>query len=161
VDRGPGVVLGYFVMGTISDGTARIIIGAIIVSLCALGVLAKVPGQPIAGNGRNLALVPSRQRSASSPASITVVANAAGPLMSILPGCHAPAENAVRGHRVRVFHGAHRSKAPFMVKLGLITPQSFEFNLALAPAVFLGALAGRWLLIRHQSAAVSRISCWA
>jgi uncharacterized membrane protein YfcA len=35
-----------------------------------------------------------------------------------------------------------------MVKLGLITPQSVEFNLALAPAVFLGALAGRWLLIR-------------
>ena len=36
----------------------------------------------------------------------------------------------------------------FMVKLGLITPQSFGFNLALAPAVFVGALAGRWLLIR-------------
>jgi uncharacterized membrane protein YfcA len=39
-------------------------------------------------------------------------------------------------------------KVPFMVKLGLITPQSFEFNLILAPAVLLGALAGRWLLIR-------------
>jgi uncharacterized membrane protein YfcA len=35
-----------------------------------------------------------------------------------------------------------------MVKLGLITPQSFEFNLALAPAVLLGAFAGRWLLMR-------------
>jgi uncharacterized membrane protein YfcA len=39
-------------------------------------------------------------------------------------------------------------KVPFMVKLGLITPQSFEFNLLLAPAVLIGALAGRWLLIR-------------
>jgi uncharacterized protein len=39
-------------------------------------------------------------------------------------------------------------KVPFMVKLGLITPQSFEFNLVLAPAVLLGALAGRWLLMR-------------
>jgi uncharacterized protein len=39
-------------------------------------------------------------------------------------------------------------KVPFMVKLGLITPQSFEFNLILAPAVLLGALAGRWLLMR-------------
>jgi uncharacterized membrane protein YfcA len=35
-----------------------------------------------------------------------------------------------------------------MVNLGLITAQSFKFNLMLAPAVFLGALAGRWLLIR-------------
>ena len=39
-------------------------------------------------------------------------------------------------------------KVPFMVKLGLITAQSFEFNLMLAPAVLLGAFAGRWLLIR-------------
>jgi hypothetical protein len=39
-------------------------------------------------------------------------------------------------------------KVPFMVDLGLITVQSFSFNLALAPAVLLGALAGRWLLIR-------------
>jgi hypothetical protein len=39
-------------------------------------------------------------------------------------------------------------KVPFMVNLGLITAPSFEFNLMLAPAVLLGALAGRWLLIR-------------
>jgi uncharacterized membrane protein YfcA len=39
-------------------------------------------------------------------------------------------------------------KVPFMVDLGLITTQSFGFNLALAPAVLLGALAGRWLLVR-------------
>src|SRR5260370_8353017 len=32
-----GVVLGYFVLGHISDRTARIIIGVIIVSLCMLG----------------------------------------------------------------------------------------------------------------------------
>jgi len=37
---------------------------------------------------------------------------------------------------------------PFMVELGLITAQSFEFNLMLAPAVLLGAFMGRWLLIR-------------
>jgi uncharacterized membrane protein YfcA len=37
-------------------------------------------------------------------------------------------------------------KVPFMVDLGLITTQSFSFNLALAPAVLLGAFAGRWLL---------------
>jgi uncharacterized membrane protein YfcA len=35
-----------------------------------------------------------------------------------------------------------------MVNLGLITAQSFEFNLMLAPAVLLGAFVGRWLLMR-------------
>jgi uncharacterized membrane protein YfcA len=39
-------------------------------------------------------------------------------------------------------------KIPFMVKLGLITVRSFEFNLMLAPAVLVGAFAGRWILIR-------------
>jgi hypothetical protein len=39
-------------------------------------------------------------------------------------------------------------KVPFMLDLGLITVQSFGFNLALAPAVLLGAVAGRWLLMR-------------
>jgi uncharacterized membrane protein YfcA len=39
-------------------------------------------------------------------------------------------------------------KVPFMVNLGLITAQSFKFNLMLAPAVLLGAFTGRWLLIR-------------
>jgi uncharacterized membrane protein YfcA len=35
-----------------------------------------------------------------------------------------------------------------MVGLGLVTTTSFAFNLMLAPLVFLGALAGRWLLPR-------------
>jgi uncharacterized membrane protein YfcA len=39
-------------------------------------------------------------------------------------------------------------KVPFMVNLGLITVRSFEFNVILAPAVLLGALLGRWLLVR-------------
>jgi uncharacterized membrane protein YfcA len=37
---------------------------------------------------------------------------------------------------------------PFMVDLGLITTHSFGFNLALAPAVVIGAFSGRWLLMR-------------
>jgi uncharacterized membrane protein YfcA len=37
-------------------------------------------------------------------------------------------------------------KVPFMVELGLINRSSFGLNLALAPAVFVGAMAGRKLL---------------
>jgi uncharacterized membrane protein YfcA len=33
-----------------------------------------------------------------------------------------------------------------MIGLGLITPESLRYNLALAPAVLAGALAGRWAL---------------
>ncbi len=131
-----GVVLGYFVLGTISDGTARIIIGAIIVSLCALGYWRRYRGGQ------------SREAAETWHWSPTLVANAAGPLMSIyLVAMRLPKMQFV-GTASVFFMVLNLFKAPFMVKLGLITPQSFEFNLALAPAVFLGALAGRWLLIR-------------
>src|SRR5260370_19797768 len=142
-----GVVLGYFVMGTISDGTARIIIGAIIVSLCALGYWRRYRGS----QSRETAEAWHWSLAAAVcvvAGFITFVANAAGPLMSIylvamrLPKMHFVGTASVFFMVLNLF------KAPFMVKLGLITPQSFEFNLALAPAVFLGALAGRWLLIR-------------
>src|SRR5258708_8984246 len=39
-----GVVLGYFALGHISDRTTRIMIVAIIVSLCALGYCPSYPG---------------------------------------------------------------------------------------------------------------------
>ena len=79
---------------------------------------------------------------------ITLVANAAGPLMAIyLVAMRLPKMQFV-GTAAVFFMVLNLFKVPFMVKLGLITAQSFEFNLMLAPAVLLGAFAGRWLLMR-------------
>jgi uncharacterized protein len=38
-------------------------------------------------------------------------------------------------------------KVPFMIDLGLVTARSFEFNLLLAPAVWGGIFAGRWIMM--------------
>jgi uncharacterized membrane protein YfcA len=77
---------------------------------------------------------------------ITLVANAAGPLMAIyLIAMRLPKMEYV-GTAAVFFMLLNLFKVPFMVDLGLITTQSFSFNLMLAPAVLLGALAGRWLL---------------
>jgi hypothetical protein len=78
----------------------------------------------------------------------TLVANAAGPLMSIyLIAMRLPKMEYV-GTAAVFFMLLNLFKVPFMVKLGLITIASFGFNLVLAPAVFAGALAGRWLITR-------------
>jgi uncharacterized membrane protein YfcA len=142
-----GVVLGYFALGHISDGTARIMIGVIIVSLCILGYWRRyltMETQESTGNWHwTLA-------AALGVASgfITLVANAAGPLMAIyLVAMRLPKMQFV-GTVAVFFMVLNLFKIPFMVKLGLITAQSFEFNLMLAPAVLLGAFAGRWLLMR-------------
>jgi len=78
----------------------------------------------------------------------TLVANAAGPLMALyllamrLPKMEFVGTGAVFFLLLNLF------KVPFMVNLGLITTDSFGVNLALAPAVWLGAWAGRKLLQR-------------
>jgi len=79
---------------------------------------------------------------------VTLVANAAGPFMAIyLVAMRLPKMEYV-GTAAVFFMLLNLFKVPFMVELGLITTQSFSVNLLLAPAVLLGALAGRWLLVR-------------
>jgi uncharacterized protein len=142
-----GVVLGYFALGHVSDATARIMIGVIIVSLCVLGYWRRyLRAQALENEATwHWALAAALGVMAGF---ITLVANAAGPLMAIyLIAMRLPKMQFV-GTAAVFFMILNLFKVPFMVKLGLITAQSFEFNLMLAPAVLAGAFAGRWLLIR-------------
>jgi uncharacterized protein len=141
-----GVVLGYFTLGRISDQTARILVGWIIVALVVLSLwrrYASAPDdeKPVAFHWSVAAAI------GVISGFITLVANAAGPLMAIyLVAMRLPKMEYV-GTAAVFFMLLNLFKVPFMVDLGLITTQSFGFNLALAPAVLLGALAGRWLLL--------------
>ncbi len=142
-----GVVLGYVAMRLISDHTARLLIGAIIVGLAALSYWLRWRKSPAEqspalahwGVGAAVGVVAGFT---------TLVANAGGPLMAIyfismrLPKMEFVGTAAVFFCLLNLF------KVPFMVNLGLITTTSFGFNLVLAPLVFAGALMGRWLLPR-------------
>ena len=141
-----GVVLGYFALGHISDRTTRYMIGVIIVSLCVLGFWRRyLAVQSQESEAWHWALAAALGIAAGF---ITLVANAAGPLMAIyLVAMRLPKLQFV-GTVAVFFMVLNLFKVPFMVDLGLITVESFKFNLMLAPAVFLGALAGRWILIR-------------
>jgi uncharacterized membrane protein YfcA len=141
-----GVVLGYFALGHMSDHTARIMIGTIIVSLCALSFWRRhLIAQTEGSQSWHWALAAALGITAGF---VTLIANAAGPLMALyLVAMRLPKMQFV-GTTAVFFMVLNLFKVPFMVNLGLITAQSFEFNLMLAPAVLLGAFAGRWLLIR-------------
>jgi uncharacterized membrane protein YfcA len=142
-----GVVLGYFALGHISDRTTRIMIGVIIVSLCVLGywrryLTVQTPEPKLPKHWGLAAAI------GVIAGFITLIANAAGPLMAIyLVAMRLPKMQFV-GTAAVFFMALNLFKVPFMVNLGLITAQSFEFNLMLAPAVLLGAFVGRWLLMR-------------
>ena len=142
-----GVVLGYLTLGRISDHATRTLIGWIILSLAALSFWRRYV--TLSNDERNLEVHWSVAALIGVTAGfITLVANAAGPLMAIyLVAMRLPKMEYV-GTAAVFFMLLNLFKVPFMVDLGLITAQSFGFNLILAPAVLLGALAGRWLLIR-------------
>jgi uncharacterized protein len=151
-----GVVLGYFTLGAVSDRHARLMIGAIIVSLAVLSYWRRYrsPQSEFAASHRSWIFAASVGVVAGF---ITLIANAAGPLMAIyLVSMRLPKLEYV-GTAAVFFMCLNLFKVPFMVSLGLITLPSFGFNLLLAPAVVLGAIAGRWLVIRINQALFEKI----
>lgn len=78
--------------------------------------------------------------------STTMIANAAGPVMTIyLLACRLPKFEFV-GTAAWFFFAINLLKVPFSASLGLINSASLTLNLWLAPAVVAGIFAGRWLL---------------
>jgi uncharacterized membrane protein YfcA len=80
----------------------------------------------------------------------TMIANAAGPVMTIyLLACRLPKFEFV-GTAAWFFFAINLLKVPFSASLGLINSASLMLNLWLAPGVIAGVFAGRWLLGKNQ-----------
>ena len=138
-----GVVAGYLALGRMGDREARVSIGVIIVGMVAVQLWRRARAKPGEVPELGAWFAPSLGVLAGFT---TLVANAAGPLMAIyllamrLPKLEFVGTSAVFFLLLNLF------KVPFMVNQGLITLDSFSFNLLLAPAVLLGAWLGRLLL---------------
>lgn len=138
-----GVVLGYFAMGRIDDGQARVLIGAIILLMVAVHLWRRWRLKPCEVEEAGAWFAPTIGVLAGFT---TLVANAAGPLMAIyLLAMRLPKMEYV-GTGAVFFLLLNGFKVPFMANLGLITTDSLGFNLILVPAVLAGAMAGRKLL---------------
>lgn len=138
-----GVLLGYFALGRIDERQTRLLIGGIVLCLVTLHLIRRWRKGEDAEHGAWFAPVIGVLAGFT-----TLVANAAGPLMTIyllamqLPKLEFMGTGAVFFMLLNLF------KVPFMVNLGLITPTSLLANLMLAPAVFAGAWLGRKVLRR-------------
>jgi len=141
-----GVVLGFFALGHVSDGSVRVMIGIIIVALSAMSYWRRYvrPHAIEAGVPSHWAIAAALGIACGF---ITLVANAAGPLMAIYLVAMRLPKMQFMGTAAVFFMVLNLFKVPFMVALGLITPASFEINVMLAPAVLLGAFLGRLILI--------------
>lgn len=150
-----GVLLGWLAMGRIDDRQASLLIGGIVIVMVAIHLWRRRKGAEAAGLGFAFAAIIGVMAGFT-----TLVANAAGPLMAIyllamrLPKMEFMGTGAVFFFLINCF------KVPFMVNLDLITTESFGGNLMLAPAVFAGALFGRWLLPKIDQRLFENLALW-
>jgi len=137
-----GVLLGVLAMGRINNRQAAVLIGGIVLALMVVHLLRR------SGTKKEN---PEHARWFAPMIGIlagftTLVANAAGPLMVIYLLAMRLPKLEYMGTGAWYFLLLNLFKVPFMIYLGLITPNSFSGNLLLAPAVLAGALIGRKIL---------------
>ena len=154
---GAGVVLGAFALNYLDNRQARLLVGGIIVTLVALHLWRKRAATPApdAAPAHGVWFAPVI---GVLTGFTTLVANAAGPLMAIYLLSMRLPKMAFVGTSAVFFLLLNLFKVPFMIGLGLITADSFSFNLMLAPAVLAGALVGRWILPKVSQAWFERIA---
>lgn len=146
-----GVLLGVVVLWFADDTAVRRIIGAVLVFLVALSLAIKVRRRRDDGEPRP---VPPSLAHVFGPLGgfTTMIANAAGPVMSLYFVASRLPVQAVLGTAAWFFLVVNLFKVPFSVGLGLMTPESLLLDLVLVPALAVGALVG-WRLARRISPA--------
>lgn len=145
-----GVVLGWAVLGRVNDGQTARIVGLVIAAMLGLHLwrkwrtpedaLAHAPAWfgPFAGVMAGFA---------------TMVANAAGPVMTLYLLAMRLTKLEFLGTGAAFFLLINWVKVPFGLQLGLLNGPSLTLNLWLLPAVAFGALIGPWVVKRVNQAA--------
>lgn len=138
-----GISVGWWLLGVISETTARRVIGGCVLMMVALQVMRR--WKPVSfdklaeshGFGLGAGVLGGFA---------TMLANAAGPVIQLyLMGRRLPKMELV-GIAARFFLLINLIKVPLNTKLSLITAGSLLENLKLLPAVVLGIFGGKWLL---------------
>ena len=138
-----GIVCGWLLIPVIPAESFGRVIGWVTLGLLLLMLAQKLRPQwvSLAAESRGIAW-PFGWLAGTT----TMIANAAGPVMTIyLLACRLPKLEFV-GTAAWFFFVVNVIKVPFSISLGLINPKSLMLNLWLAPAVVAGLFLGRWVL---------------
>ena len=138
-----GVALGWWLLGKISEPSARRVIGGCV--LMMVGLQAFRRWQPV-GFDR---LADSRGFGATAGVLggfATMLANAAGPVIQLYLMARKVPKMELIGIGARFFLLINLLKVPLNARLALITEASLLENLKLLPAVAAGIFGGKWLL---------------
>lgn len=138
-----GLAIGWWVLGEISETTARRTIGACVLLMVALQVLRRWKPSGF------VRLADSRTFGMSAGifgGFATMMANAAGPVIQLYLLARNIPKMELIGIGARFFLLINLLKVPLNARLALITHDSLLENLKLLPGVVVGILGGKWLL---------------
>jgi len=154
-----GVVLGYLTLDRINNEQARVLVGSIILALLGLHLWTRTRAHARFERWKTTGMpLPIVVGTGILGGVTTLVANAAGPLMSIYLLALRLPKLEFLGTAAVYFLILNLFKVPFMMDLGLVTFSSLKVNLILAPVVGVGALAGKWLVHRINQQAFERFT---
>ncbi|MEI6874477.1 MAG: sulfite exporter TauE/SafE family protein [Spirochaetota bacterium] len=138
-----GVVLGFFAMHYIDEATFKPLLGGMIVAIVALDFLRRRAKIELVSGKWYFSAV------AGVLAGVfTMMANAAGPIMTIyLLSMNLPKEEFI-GTGVLFYCIINLVKLPFSIALGIITLGGVKVDLMLIPLIALGCLAGVQIMKR-------------
>ncbi len=138
-----GVLVGWWSLDHVTDAHLRPIMGYIILILVALQLLRKQLGVLIetSYHGHWFAWAMGGLGGWT-----TMMANAAGPVMSLFFLAMKLPKFVFVGTSAWFFLGINLFKVPFSINLGLIHWDTLELALCLSPLIFLSVHFGRWLL---------------
>jgi Sulfite exporter TauE/SafE. len=149
-----GVLLGVVFLAFADDAWVKRVIGVILLGVVIITLLRRRAGRVIA-DGR-----PHRVATTTYGALggfTTMVANAAGPVMSMyFLAARFPVKEFL-GTAAWFFAIINLAKVPFSVGLGLITVPGLVLDAILVPLVVCGALLGRWIAERIDQVLFERL----
>ena len=148
-----GVVAGAVFVSFVDDIVMRRTIGAVLLGLVLLTLWRRRGGRSDDGaadgtTGAGGRTWPAALGYGSLAGFTTMVANAAGAVMSLYLLTARLDKLAFLGTAAWFFFLVNVFKVPFSIGLGLLTVDSLKLNAALVPAVLVGALVGRVVIRR-------------
>lgn len=152
-----GVVLGWWLLDRIDNNVARVTIGWIILSLLGFNLVLRAKRAEL--------LELTRHRTFSwgmgfLSGTVTMLANAAGPVMTVFLLSQRLEKQEHLGVFCRFFLFINLFKLPFSQNAGIITASSLWTNLVLLPGVLLGVLLGWQILKRIKQDAFEGGLAW-
>jgi hypothetical protein len=152
-----GVIVGWVLLGKFDNAMARVVIGWIILALLAFNWVL---------NKRRQELIALTEHKGFTWAMgflagvVTMLANAAGPVMTVYLLAQHLEKKEHLGVFSRYFLFVNLFKVPFSTDLGIIHAKSLMTNLVLMPAVVLGVFLGWWILRKLPQKLFENVLFW-